>query len=96
MFKDVGASEDDARLLANWLRLYAQWVRTGERGAAFGSVGELRSQGERVTDGPTALWRGIILDKLERLIMRVGPQAVEQTSTTAAPEKNAVASTPLR
>jgi multidrug resistance protein MdtO len=96
MFKDVGASEDDARLLANWLRLYAQWVRTGECAAAFGSVGELRSQGERVTDGPTALWRGIILDKLERLIMRVGPQAVEQTSTTAAPDKDAVASTPLR
>jgi hypothetical protein len=95
MFKDVGANEH-ARLLADWLRHYAHWVRTGEHAAALASVGKLASPGERMTDGPATIWRQAILDGLERLTTRVGPHTVEQTSTTASPEGDAVASTPLR
>jgi multidrug resistance protein MdtO len=95
MFKDAVA-DDDAQRLADWLRHYAHWVRTGQPAAALASVGKLPSLGKEPLDGPGVIWRQAILDGLEQLTARVGPHAMEQTSATAPPERDAVASTPLR
>jgi multidrug resistance protein MdtO len=95
MFRDLAAN-DDARLLADWLRCYAHWVRTGERTPALAPVGNLPAPREQPSDETATIWRQAILEGLERLTTRVGPHAIEQTPNTASPEGDAVASTPLR